>query len=108
MGKFALLWCDLTLYCCESIFRMAKAESVQYFQFDQTGNLYVYEPGAGCSGPCVKVEPGFEMGEICEGSVLSGDVWKSSCLSDAVTSVSSTITETSQLVIEPTPQIRLL
>ena len=36
-------------------------ESVQYFQFDKEGNMYVFEPGAGFSGESVWVEPGFEV-----------------------------------------------
>ena len=43
---------------------MAASESVQYFQFDQDGNMYVFRPGSGFSGPSVKVEPGFEMAEV--------------------------------------------
>ena len=39
---------------------MAEPESVQYFQFDKDGNMFVNEPGAGCSGQCVKVDPGFD------------------------------------------------
>ena len=34
-------------------------ESVQFMQFDKEGNLYVYEPGAGCSGVPRKIEQGF-------------------------------------------------
>ena len=33
---------------------------MQYFQFDNDGNMFVYEPGAGCSGLCVKVDAGFD------------------------------------------------
>ena len=40
--------------------RLAKPEDVQYFQFDSNGNMYVFEPGAGCSGLARKVEPGEE------------------------------------------------
>ena len=45
---------------------MAASEDVQYFQFDSLGNMYVYEAGSGFSGPAIKVEPGFEMGEVTE------------------------------------------
>ena len=37
---------------------LAKPEDVQYFKFDELGNMYVYEPGAGCSGLAEKVSPG--------------------------------------------------
>ena len=43
--KFLFLW-------------LAAPESVQYFQFDSEGNMFVFEPGAGCSGPSRLVEPG--------------------------------------------------
>ena len=45
---------------------MAASEDVQYFQFDEFGNMFVYEPGSGFSGPSVKVEPGFEMSEVVD------------------------------------------
>ena len=40
---------------------LAKPEDVQYFQFDSDGNMYVYEPGAGCTGVVRKVAPGEEL-----------------------------------------------
>ena len=43
------------------ILRLAKSEDVQYFQFDKDGNMYVYEPGSGCTGVTRKVEPGEEL-----------------------------------------------
>ena len=51
------LVCNLKYYC----FRIRSSEDVQYFQFDSDGNMYVFEPGAGMSGECVRVEPGFEV-----------------------------------------------
>ena len=45
---------------------MVCSESVQYFQFNAEGNLFVYEPGAGFSGNCVRVEPGFEMHDVSQ------------------------------------------
>ena len=42
-------------------FRMAQSEDVQYFQFDQQGNMFIYETGAGCTGVPRKVEPGEEL-----------------------------------------------
>ena len=44
-----------------SFFRLAKPESVQYFQFDSEGNMYMYEPGAGFSGLAKIVHPGDEL-----------------------------------------------
>ena len=45
---------------------MAESEDVQYFQFDSQGNMFVFKPGSGFSGPSVKVEPGFEMCEVTQ------------------------------------------
>ena len=42
-------------------------ESVQFMQFDCEGNLYVYPPGAGCSGIPRKIPQGFSQED------LSGD-----------------------------------
>ena len=46
---FYLLSCYCSLY---------KSEEVQYFQFDSSGNMYVFEPGAGMSGIAKIVKPG--------------------------------------------------
>ena len=32
---------------------------VQFMQFDSDGNLFVFEPGAGCTGTPHKIEQGF-------------------------------------------------
>ena len=37
---------------------------MQYFQFDEYGNMYVYEPGSGFPGEAKLVEPGFEWSEL--------------------------------------------
>ena len=34
---------------------------MQYFRFDEQGNMFVYEGGAGFSGECHLVSPGDEM-----------------------------------------------
>ena len=39
---------------------MAQSESVQYFQFNNEGNMYIFEPGAGFTGECKWVDVGFE------------------------------------------------
>ena len=82
------------------IHRLAASESVQYFQFDSAGNMYVYEPGSGFSGPSVMVNPGFEMSEVsnlCDelvnvtqsSSTLSRDVFSMSEVSQAISSIDS-------------------
>ena len=66
-------------------------EAVQYFQFDQQGNMYVFQPGSGFSGPSVKVSPGFEMQECTQETLFQqsnvdeiGDesMFASGCMSD--------------------------
>ena len=42
-------------------FRLNKPEDVQYFQFDEVGNMFVFEPGAGCTGVPRLVKPGEEL-----------------------------------------------
>ena len=42
-------------------FRLKATEPVQYFQFDQDGNMYMYAPGAGFSGNCTLVRPAVEL-----------------------------------------------
>ena len=44
-----------------SNFRMSKSESVQYFQFDGQGNMFVYPAGSGFSGIPKLVRPGDEL-----------------------------------------------
>ena len=52
-------------------------ESVQFMQFESEGNLYVYEPGAGCSGIPRKIEQGFTQDELNLTSTPSDDVCSS-------------------------------
>ena len=40
---------------------ISKAETVQYFQFDIEGNMYVFAPGSGCMGEAMLVRPGDEL-----------------------------------------------
>ena len=40
---------------------MTKSEDVQYFQFDELGNMYVFQPGSGFSGNAKKIEPGDDL-----------------------------------------------
>ena len=40
---------------------MAESESVQFFQFDQDGNMFIFAPGAGCTGDAKLVKPGDDM-----------------------------------------------
>ena len=42
-------------------FRLTKPETTQFFQFDQKGNMYVFAPGAGCTGAMRLVKPGDEL-----------------------------------------------
>ena len=51
--------CQLSniLFSC----RLASPEDVQFFQFDQEGNMYVFPPGSGCTGIPRLVQPGEEL-----------------------------------------------
>ena len=44
------------IYC-----RMCESETVQYFEFDQDGNMFIYPSGAGCTDESRLVQPGGEM-----------------------------------------------
>ena len=46
-------------------FRLVSSEDVQYFQIDQDGNMYVFEPGSGFSGNCQLVRPGDDSPQEC-------------------------------------------
>ena len=64
---------DFTSTSVKFLCRMCSSEPVQYFKFDQDGNMYMYEPGAGFSGEAKLVQPGDELFTVdCE--YLSGDV----------------------------------
>ena len=52
----------------EFFFRLKASESVQYFQFDSVGNMFIFEPGAGFSGNSTLVRPGDEI--FTEGTSL--------------------------------------
>ena len=40
---------------------MTEPETVQYFQFDSQGNMFIFAPGAGCTGDLLLVRPGDEL-----------------------------------------------
>ena len=42
-------------------FRMARPDSVQYFQFDSKGNMYIYAPGAEYTGEAKFMAPGDDL-----------------------------------------------
>ena len=92
------------------LFRLRASESVQYFQFDTNGDMYVYGPGSGFSGPCLKVEAGFEMGEASGESLFnSGDSNFSSNLSEGLVMESQCSVKSDEHdngIIEPTPNVR--
>ena len=58
--------------------------------------MFIYEPGSGFSGPCVKVEPGFEMEQVRESQQFSRqndiastaqDTFSMTSMSDVVSSI---------------------
>ena len=52
-------------------FSLKASESVQYFQFDKDGNMFVFEPGSGFSGKAFRVEPGFELNESTQNCMFA-------------------------------------
>ena len=44
-----------------AFFRLANTDSIQYFQFDCHGNMYIYAPSAGCTGQAKFVAPGDDL-----------------------------------------------
>ena len=66
-------WHDKCVFYC----RLAQSESVHYFRFDKDGELFVYELGAGFSGPCYKVEQGFELDDVTQMSHFGSTLDKS-------------------------------
>ena len=57
-------WCNACFHMTDlSIFllRLACSEDVQFFQFDSSGNMYIFPPGSGCTGVPTLVQPGDEM-----------------------------------------------
>ena len=86
--------------------RLRASQDVQYFQFDEFGNMFVFQPGSGFSGPSVKVQPGFEMHEIYESTqhlaVQSDDIKEEKVTMSPQASLSHTDS------IEPTPIKRLI
>ena len=63
-------------------YRLKCSESVQYFQFDSEGNMFVFKPGSGFSGPSVKVQPGFEIEECMQESFFSNTISQDMSLID--------------------------
>ena len=53
---------------------------MQYFQFDEQGNMFMYEAGAGFSGQCKLVRQGDEL--FTDVNVQSSTVEPSGCLID--------------------------
>ena len=52
------------------------SDSVQFMQFDSDGNLFIYKPGAGCSGIAQKIPQGFTQDDLSfTGSSKSTDSW---------------------------------
>ena len=78
-------------------------ESVQYFQFDESGNMCVFEPGAGFTGPSEKVDPGFEIGETGQENLFQTKVNVRDG-SDVITLNTPSSSERSQEIIDPTPK----
>ena len=76
------------------VHRMVKSEDVQYFTFDEHGELFVCQPGSGFSGPSYKVEQGFEMNEITQnyqGNVLESQVSSNASSTESILLLQGTV-----------------
>ena len=101
--------CRLVNYFMEKLimsfsFSLIASESVQYFQFDSSGNMFIFQPGSGFSGPAVKVEPGFEMEIYSQDSVFCNSAVTCDTFDTSENVVPST--GISSEIIAPTPQKR--
>ena len=92
---------------------MIASEDVQYFQFDEQGNMFVFQPGAGFTGPSLKVQPGFDMKEVTELSQklsVSCEVSEVSCKSERdvfdMAQVSSAVSTLETNTVQSTPFMR--
>ena len=47
-----------------SVRRLNTVNSIQYFQFDEEGNMFMFPPGSGCSGVPKMVRPGDELFDV--------------------------------------------
>ena len=84
-------------------------ESVQYFQFDKEGNMYVFEPGSGFSGCCLRVEPGFKLNECSENSFFSDGVsGESSSVTKSPSEICQEAVECGSQIVSPTPLKRFV
>ena len=50
----------ICLWAVKFCFRLVASETVQFFQFDDSGNMYIFPAGSGCNGIPRRVEPGDE------------------------------------------------
>ena len=80
---------------------MVSSESVQYFQFDNDGNMFVFEPGAGFSGQCKHVESGFEWEANSSQTIWSQEKG----LLDASCIDSSNVSNLEEVEIKEEPEI---
>ena len=57
--------------------RLTEVELVQFFQFNSHGNMFIFAPGAGCTGVPRLVQPGDEM--IFSGEQFRNDPIEAIC-----------------------------
>ena len=63
------------------LYRYANFEDVQYFKFDASGNMFIYEPGSGFTGDYHVLSPGDEL--LFDRSLVSKNVMDNTDESDA-------------------------
>ena len=82
---------DIIINWVQNFFRLKASESVQFFQFDQAGNMYIFPAGSGCTGVPKLVKPGDAM-------IFTDDSKKREIFQSEESGVVSLSNETSQLL----------
>ena len=73
--------------------RLAQVETVQFFQFNSDGNMFMFPPGTGCTGIPKLVKPGDEMTFSGDSSGFSQEVNENEISSSSVLDVTETKTQ---------------
>ena len=83
--------------CTVCFHRLACSEDVQFFQFDSSGNMYVFPLGSGCTGIPRLVLPGDDLNFVPERADFTGNVTDAIVSKGILHEVSSTDSGTSDV-----------
>ena len=100
---FVTIFWSLRVHVIHFVFSLRASEDVQYFQFDNEGNMFVFGPGSGFTGPSVKVAIGFELADTTQYSVFSGETLKPLSVSEVSVKQDIISVDSSSEVIGPMP-----